>query len=103
MPDTAPCAKCGTDISKDVERCPECSYEPSSSTLGTLFFWLFALPYTVIFGLFAVVSIGGTILGQMSIGEFVGVLIGLGIIGAIPIWYTQRYLRIWKLKPTQEL
>lgn len=28
-PDTAPCAKCGTDIQTDVDRCPACGYDPA--------------------------------------------------------------------------
>ncbi|MCG1004099.1 MULTISPECIES: hypothetical protein [Halobacterium] len=103
MSDTAPCTKCGTEISTEIERCPECGYEPSASILGTLFFWFCALPFSVIFGLFIVGGFIGVIIGGLTATEFVGALFGFGVLGAVPFWYTRRYLRIRNLKATEEL
>lgn len=100
MNDTAPCTKCGSEISTEVDRCRECGYEPSTSILGTLFFWLIALPWAVIFGLMIFGSVLGVILGEITFTELVGGIVGIGILGIIPFWYTRRYLRIRNKKPT---
>jgi hypothetical protein len=101
MTDTAPCTKCGSEISTEVERCKECGYEPSTSTLGTLFFWLIALPWSVIFGLFIFAGLIGALLGEITVTEFIGGLFASAILGSIPFWYTHRYLKIRKKKPTE--
>jgi len=97
MTDTAPCTKCNSEISIEARRCPECGYEPSVSTLGKLFYWIFALPTTLILSLVGVVAVGGVILGSLTITEGIGGLVGIAILGALPCWYT---LRVFKIKRT---
>ncbi|WP_435066259.1 hypothetical protein [Halobaculum sp. EA56] len=100
--ETALCTKCKSEIDTTVERCPKCGYEPSVSIIGKLFFWLCALPGSILFGFLAIISVFGLISGSLTLGEFVGGLVGIGIIGGIPFWYTRRYLRIRNQKPTEE-
>jgi hypothetical protein len=47
--------------------------------------------------------VGGVLVGEITFSGLIGVFIGLGILGAIPFWYTRRYLKIRDLKPTEKL
>lgn len=99
-PDTAPCSKCGTEISTEVDRCPQCGYEPSNSILAQLVFWLFALPGGVIFGFIIVVSILAAVTGGMTVGEALGSMFAGAVLGALPFWYIRRYWRRRQKKAT---
>lgn len=98
---TQPCSKCGTDISTEVERCPQCGYEPSNSILSVLVFWLFALPFGGIFAIIIVASIAGGATGSLTVSEAVGGVFAGGLLGALPFWYIRRYRRRKRKKPTE--
>jgi len=97
----AQCSKCGTEISENAERCPQCGYEPGSSILSKLIYWIFALPWALVFGFLAVVSVVGVVMGEMAFGEFIGVLVAVGLLGGLPFWYVRRYRRRKRMGPTE--
>jgi len=94
------CSKCNSEISKTAERCPQCGYEPGSSIISKLIYWLIALPWAVVFGFLIVLSVFGVIAGEIAPGEFVGTLVAIGFLGALPFWYVRRYRRRKRIGPT---
>ena len=97
---TAPCEKCGTDISKTVKRCPECSYEPKNGTLSKIIFWLFSVWWVLAVVLLAIAAIVGPFTGSVTISESIGALVGAVIFGAIPFWHVTRYMKNKKKSAT---
>jgi hypothetical protein len=82
--DTAPCSKCGIEIPVSADRCPACGYEPGSSILLRLAFWLFSAPFGAFVGFLAVAGTAGMFVGEIAFSEWLGVLLGCAIIGAVP-------------------
>jgi uncharacterized membrane protein len=100
MAGTNQCQKCGSQISSTAERCPACGYEPSPSILGVLFYWVFALPFTLIFGVLLVGSVAGVAMGELTVSEALGGMFAAGLLGAVPFWYVRRYRRQKRKRPT---
>lgn len=82
--DAAPCSKCGSEITTSVDRCPECGYEPGSSILLRLAFWLFSAPLVAFVTFLALAGTAGLVVGEITYSEWLGVLLGVGIVGAVP-------------------
>jgi ribosomal protein L40E len=96
----AQCTKCDTGISVKAEKCPECGYEPGSSTFSKLVFWFITGPWAA---LLLFISLGapiGLITGELTFGDFFGGIIAIGILGAIPFWHSYRYIQRRSMKPT---
>ena len=102
-PDTAPCSKCGSEISTSVDRCPECGYEPGSSILLRLAFWLLAAPSLAFIGFFVFGTTAGMFIlpGEITLLEYSGGLLGFGILGAIPAAIAFYYVRRRRRGPTE--
>jgi len=82
--DTAPCSKCGSEIPVSAGRCSACGYEPGSSILLRLAFWLFSAPLGAFVAFVALAGTVGTIVGEITFSEWLGVLLGCAIVGAAP-------------------
>jgi membrane associated rhomboid family serine protease len=99
--DTAPCSKCGTTISTAVERCPACGYEPGSSIIAKGIFYLFAAPFTTLFGLLIIAAVAGGITGGMAVSDAVVGAIASAVMGLVPFWYFRRYRHRRRIGPTE--
>ena len=101
--DAAPCSKCGSEISTSVDRCPECGYEPGSSLLLRLAFWLLAVPPLAFLGFFVLLTTAGMFVtpGEITLLEYSGGLLGFGILGAIPAAIAFYYVRRRRRGPTE--
>lgn len=100
QPNAAACSKCGTAISTDADRCPECGYEPANGLLSKLIFWLFAFPFGVLFGGVMLSAFAGGVAGVLTVGEAFGGIFAAGVLGAVPFWYIRRYRRRKRRGPT---
>lgn len=100
-PEKKPCKKCGSQISTAVERCPECGYEPSNSTLSKLALVFLTLPFgLVLFGLVGAVALAA-VGGAPILGVLGGFLV-IGLLGLFPFIHITRYVTVMKMKPTQD-
>lgn len=102
MAETAPCRRCDSQISVEVERCPECGYEPGRSLISKLTAML-SVPVLAVSLLGVGVTGYALVTGTMSIltagiGLVLSVLIGLAAVRVILNWYRQG-----KRKPTDRL
>jgi hypothetical protein len=100
--DTAPCSKCGSEIPVSAGRCSACGYEPGSSILLRLAFWLLAVPPLAFIGFFVFVTTAGMFIlpGEITLLEYSGGLLGFGILGAIPAAIAFYYVRRRRRGPT---
>lgn len=82
--DTAPCSKCGSEIQAAADRCAECGYEPGTSILLRLAFWLFTVPLGGFVAFLAVGGTAGVVIGEITLTEWLGILLACAILGAAP-------------------
>lgn len=99
--DAAPCSKCSTEIPTGADRCPECGHEPGSSIIAKAIYYLFAVPFTILFGLLIVAGVVGAIVGEISISELIGAVLASALMGAVPFWYFRRHRHRRRIGPTE--
>lgn len=95
---TEPCLKCETQISPSANRCPECGYEPGSSTLSKILL-VFTLPWALLAGLGLLLAIVGSVAGLGVTGSL-GTLAVFGVFGAPAFFHVWRFARARRMGPT---
>jgi hypothetical protein len=101
---TEPCLKCETQISPSAKRCPECGYEPGSSTLSKVLL-VFTLPWALLAGFGVVLAGVGlplAIVGATEGGgvDFLGIIAVFGVFGAPAFYHVWRFARARRMGPT---
>jgi ribosomal protein L40E len=95
---TEPCLKCETQISPSAKRCPECGYEPGSSTLSKVLL-VFTLPWALLAGGGVLLAVVGSVAGLGVTGS-VGTLAVFGVFGAPAFFHVWRFARARRMGPT---
>lgn len=95
---TEPCLKCETQISPSAKRCPECGYEPGSSTLSKILL-VFTLPWALLAGFALLLAIGMGVTG-FGVTESLGTIAVFGVFGAPAFYHVWRFARARRMGPT---
>jgi len=95
---TEPCLKCETQISPSADRCPECGYEPGSSTISKLLL-VVTLPWALLAGAGVFLAALGAVAG-LGVANSIGVIAVFGVFGAPAFYHVWRHARARRMGPT---